>query len=42
MSEDLVNDGITSVTSIDFSPVVIKSMQDKCKDKPGLHCMSIV
>jgi hypothetical protein len=39
MSEDLSNDGMSNITSIDFSPVVIKSMQEKYKDRTGLQCM---
>jgi hypothetical protein len=39
MSDDLYNEGFTNQINIDFSPVVIKAMQEKHKDKPGMQCM---
>ena len=41
MSEEIYEDGFHNLTSIDFSPVVIKSMQEKCKDQSGIQCMSM-
>ena len=38
MSEDLYSEGITNQVNIDFSPVVIKAMQEKYRDKPGMQC----
>jgi SAM-dependent methyltransferase len=42
MSEELYNDGFSNIVNVDFSPVVIKSMQEKCKDKNGLQCMNSI
>jgi hypothetical protein len=39
MSEDLYNEGLVNQINVDFSPVVIKAMQEKYKDKPGMQCM---
>ena len=40
MSEDLYEDGFHNITSIDYSPVVVKAMQDKYKEKLGMQCTS--
>jgi ubiquinone/menaquinone biosynthesis C-methylase UbiE len=37
MSEDLYEDGFQNQVNVDFSPVVIKAMQEKHKDKPGMQ-----
>lgn len=37
MSEDLYEDGFHNQVNIDYSSVVIKAMQEKHKDKPGMQ-----
>lgn len=37
MSEDLYEDGFRNQVNIDYSSVVIKAMQEKHKDKPGMQ-----
>lgn len=37
MSEDLYEEGYQNQLNIDFSSVVIKAMQEKHKDKPGMQ-----
>jgi hypothetical protein len=39
MSEEMFDEGYTSITNVDISSVVIKQMQEKYKDKgPNFKC----
>ena len=38
-SEKMYEDGYKKIMNIDFSEVVINTMQKKCKDLVGLECM---
>lgn len=39
LSEDMMEDGYTSIDNIDYSKVVIETMIEKCKEKSGLKCI---
>jgi len=39
LSEELYGEGYRNQVNIDFSEVVIKSMQEKYKDRAGMICM---
>ena len=41
LPEEMAAAGYKSITSIDFSPVVISHMQEKYKDHAALTCMYI-
>lgn len=39
LSEDMYNDGYRNIVNIDFSPVVIENMKQKCKDLAEMEWM---
>jgi hypothetical protein len=41
LTEDMFEDGYTSITNIDISRVVIDQMIERCKEKPTLICTSV-
>merc|ERR1719167_592509 len=36
LSEEMYEEGFNNITNVDISNVVIKAMQDKYRDKPGM------
>mmetsp|Transcript_55385 Transcript_55385/g.108420 ORF Transcript_55385/g.108420 Transcript_55385/m.108420 type:complete len:223 (+) Transcript_55385:253-921(+) len=41
LSEEMYEDGFHDITNIDISTIVIKNMQEKYQDKPGLSFMQL-
>lgn len=39
MSADIYDEGLHNIINIDFSPIVVKAMQERYKDKIGMQCM---